>query len=81
MRRFLPIVVACGLAVSTCSLVRRALQPHHDWAEQVTAQPVTAAAEHAQVDLGLFSPQRQVEIFRRAWQATLGPRLTKLELL
>lgn len=60
------------------ALARRALAPHHRWAEGITAR---WRDEPALVALGLFSPERQAAVFRRVWTEVLGPRLTALQLL
>lgn len=60
------------------SLTRRALEPHHQWAETKVAawrdEPELAA-------LGLFSGERQAAVFRKTWAEVLGPRLAELQLL
>jgi hypothetical protein len=61
-------------------LVQRALNPHQRWAERVPDAP-DDPDEQAQVDLGLFSPQRQARVLRQTWRDVLGPRLVDLGLI
>lgn len=60
------------------ALTRRALEPHHAWAESIEPE---WRDEPDLVALGLFSPQRQAAVFRTVWAEVLGPRLATLQLL
>lgn len=60
------------------TLTRKALEPHHRWAESKTAE---WRDEPELVALGLYSPERQAAVFRKVWSEVLGPRLTALQLL
>lgn len=73
LRRFAPSTLPDWRA-----LTRRALAPHHAWAESIEPE---WRDEPALVALGLFSPQRQAAVFRTVWADVLGPRLATLQLL
>lgn len=60
------------------ALTRKALAPHHRWAEAIDPE---WRDEPELVALGLFSPQRQAAVFRQVWAEVLGPRLATLQLL
>lgn len=60
------------------ALTRRALEPHHRWAESIDA---AWRDEPELVALGLFSPERQAAVFNRVWAEVLAPRLAALQLL